>query len=201
MSILNPWVSEEQAQTFLDVIAFNDKLNFLQGIENNWQNHRPMLLLGLTLTSGKVTEMGAGDGSTTHLRAFCEINARGFQSYESNEEWALKCRSYFVQDWDGMPLGKELYDYCGLLFIDHAPGEHRKVAIERMMDRADIIVVHDTEQGGAGDYGFEPVFSKFRYRLNYNKTGGGAGATAVSNKIDLNQFRGLSLGAYKFDND
>jgi hypothetical protein len=41
----------------------------------------------------------------------------------------------------------------------------------------------------------------FKYRLNYNRTGGGAGATLVSNKIDVNRFRGLSLGPYTFDND
>jgi hypothetical protein len=70
-----------------------------------------------------------------------------------------------------------------------------------MMDRADIIVIHDTEEGGAGDYKYDHIWHLFKYRLNYNKNGGGAGATAVSNKIDLNKFRGLTLGQYKFDDD
>lgn len=188
------------AQQLLDQLATDDKHNFLT-TTGNWDNHRPLLLLALSLTTGKVTECGAGEGSTPLLRAYCRANNRQFDTYDNNLEWAEKMGAGHVWDWDAPARWADIWAPCSLLFVDHAPGEHRKVAIERMMDRADIIVVHDTEQGGAGDYGFEPVFAKFKYRLNYNKTGGGAGATAVSNKIDLNQFRGLSLGKYTFDND
>lgn len=177
-------------------INIDDNFGFLQ-TTGNWDNHRPLLLLGLFLTNGYVVEFGSGEGSTKLLREYCAVHQRAFSTYENNEEWAEKTGSVYVKDWGGA----DVWAPCGLLFIDHAPGEHRKVAIEHMMDRADIIVVHDTEQGGAGDYGFEPVFAKFKYRLNYNMTGGGAGATMVSNKIDVNRFRGLSLGPYTFDND
>ncbi len=184
------------AQQLLDQIAATDLHGFLGNI-TNWSNHRPLLLLAFELTNGDVVELGSGDGSTIYLREYCAASGRSFSTYDNNQEWADKTGSAYVADWGGA----DVWHPCSLLFIDHAPGEQRKVAIERMMDQADIIVVHDTEQGGAGDYGFEPVFAKFKYRLNYNKTGGGAGATAVSNTIDLNQFRGLSLGKYTFDND
>jgi len=184
---------------FLDKVAASDALCFLT-TTGNWDNHRLMLLLGLSLTTGKVTELGAGEGSTPVLRAYCKEAGRQFDTYDSNLEWANKMNSGHVWDWDSDARWLDIWAPCGLLFVDHAPGEHRKVAIERMKDRAQIICVHDTEIGGAGDYGFEPVFAKFRYRLNYNKTGGGAGATLVSNTIDVNRFRGLSLGPYIFDN-
>jgi hypothetical protein len=177
-------------------IDIPDEFGFLN-TTGNWDNHRPLLLLGLFLTNGYVVEFGSGEGSTKSLREYCAAHQRAFSTYDNNEEWAEKTGSVYVRDWGSA----DVWHSCGLLFIDHAPGEHRKVAIERMIDSADIIVVHDTEQGGAGDYGFEPVFAKFKYRLNYNKTGGGAGATMVSNKIDVNQFRGLSLGQYTFDKD
>jgi hypothetical protein len=186
----------------LSQLAFKDQHEhqFLKGVTGNWNNHLPLLLLGLHLTSGAVMEMGSGEGSTPYLRKCCEATGRKFHTFDNNKEWCDRTGAQYIDNWD-LLIDEALTVHHGLIFIDHAPGEHRKVAIERMMDRADIIVVHDTEQGGAGDYGFEPVFTKFKYRLNYNKTGGGAGATAVSNKIDLNRFRGLSLGAYTFDND
>jgi hypothetical protein len=183
-------------RALLTFIAEGDECGFLK-IGGNWDNHRPLLLLALHLTNGYVVEFGSGEGSTQYLRSYCAANKRAFSTYDNNEEWSEKTGSEYVKDWDGA----DVWHPCSLLFIDHAPGEHRKIAIERMMDKADIICVHDTEIGGAGDYGFEPVFAKFKYRLNYNKTGGGAGATLVSNTIDVNRFRGLSLGPYKFDND
>lgn len=177
-------------------VELGDSYGFLQ-TNNNWDNHKPLLLLGLELTQGLVIEFGSGDGSTPFLRRYCRRNDRPFETWESNKAWAEKMGSNYTSSWELQSVYRE----CGLFFCDHSPGEHRKDAVSKFADKADIIVVHDTEQGGAGDYGFEPVLAKFKYRLNYNKTGGGAGATAVSNKIDLNQFRGLSLGKYTFDND
>ena len=185
---------------FLEKVAASDKLGFLT-TTGNWDNHRLMLLLGLSLTTGKVTELGAGEGSTPLLRAYCKEAGRQFDTYDSDLEWANKMNSSHVWNWDSNARWLDVWAPCGLIFVDHAPGEHRRVAIERMMDRADLIVVHDTEQGGAGDYGVGHVLAKFKYCLNYNRTGGGAGATIVSNTIDVNRFRGLSLGPYKFDND
>jgi len=180
----------------------SDRFEFLKSVTGNWNNHLPLLLLALRLTDNAfertdVVELGSGLGSTKYLRDYCGERSRYFNSYDNNKEWAEKCGAQYVDDWDGAPI----WQSCGLLFVDHAPGEHRKVAIERMKDKAEIIVIHDTEEGGQGDYRFDTIWHLFKYRLNYNKTGGGAGATAVSNTIDLNRFRGLSLGQFTFDND
>lgn len=185
-----------QALNELHRIELGDSYGFLE-TNNNWDNHKPLLLIGLELTKGLVIEFGSGDGSTPFLRRYCRHNERPFETWESNQEWARKTGSNYTSSWE-LP---SVYRECGLFFCDHSPGENRKEAVRRFADKADIIVVHDTEQGGAGDYQLEPVLSTFTYRLNYNKTGGGAGATMVSNTIDVNRFRGLSLGQYKFDND
>lgn len=184
------------AQAELIFIQESDKHKFLVGIDN-WSNHRPLLLLALHLAPGDVYEFGCGDGSTPYLRQYCEATGRRFRSFESNEVWALRCGSEFVKNWDD----DMLYWPCSVAFVDHAPGEHRHVAIKRLAEFADIICIHDTEEGGAGDYKYDRIWPLFKYRLNYNKTGGGAGATLVSNKIDVNRFRWLSLGQYTFDND
>lgn len=167
---------------------------------NNWSNHRGLLLLGLYLTCGDVLELGSGEGSTALLRAFCEANGRMFRSWDNNLEWSKKVSSGYTQDWDAtIESAKEKRH--GLIFIDHAPGERRHLDAIALANAADVLVLHDTEEGGAGNYMWDKAWPHFTYRLNYNRTGGGAGASLVSNTIDVNRFRGLSLGPYTFDND
>lgn len=188
-------------QHVLDQFASMDRYGFLSAFESNWETHRPLLFLALELTNRRVdipfnvVEFGSGNGSTPYLRNYCSVNQRPFCSYDSNKEWAEKTGAAYVENWDSA----DIWNPCGVLFVDHAPGEHRKVALERMADRAEIIVVHDTELFSAGAYGFEPLWSKFKYVLHFNRTGGGAGATMVSNTIDLHKFRGLTLGGHQFE--
>jgi hypothetical protein len=181
-----------------------DEFGFMK-ITGNWDNHRVLLLLGLSLTTGAVAELGSGEGSTPYLRKHCEANGRVFQSFDNNEEWCEKTGAEHVDDWDVLVKGMHyvLTDTRrrGLIFIDHAPGERRYLDAIALANAADVLVLHDTEEGGAGNYMWSKAWPHFKYRLNYNRTGGGAGATLVSNKIDVNRFRGLSLGPYTFDND
>lgn len=180
-------------------IADQHEHKFLEGIDN-WSNHRPLLLLGLYLANGAMLELGSGEGSTPYLRKYCQDAGRVFQSFDNSEEWCKKTEASYIQNWDDL-IEKTLQHHHGVIFIDHAPGERRHLDAIALANAADILVLHDTEEGGAGNYMWDNAWPHFKYRLNYNKTGGGAGATAVSNKIDLNQFRGLSLGKYTFDND
>lgn len=145
-------------------------------------------------------ELGSGEGSTPYLRKYCQGAGRTFRSFDNSEEWCEKTGASYVGNWDDL-IEKTLQYHHGVIFIDHAPGERRHLDAIALANAADILVLHDTEVGGAGNYMWDKAWPHFKYRLNYNKTGGGAGATAVSNKIDLNQFRGLKLGEYQFDND
>jgi hypothetical protein len=189
-------------QSYLNNITAADIHGFLQGITGNWENHRPLLLLAFELTTGAVMELGSGEGSTPYLRKYCEATGRTFQTFDNNEEWCKKTGAEYVQTylWSALVAGAA-GAHRGLIFIDHAPGERRHEDAIRLANAADVLVLHDTEEGGAGNYMWDKAWPHFKYRLNYNKTGGGAGATLVSNKIDVNRFRGLSLGPYTFDND
>jgi hypothetical protein len=188
-------------QELLDKVVDTDKFGFLKSVTGNWNNHLPLLLLSLALTDdGAVLEMGSGEGSTPLLRKDCEVTNRIFQSYDNNREWCIRTGADYVYDWDKVVDNMATKHYS-LIFIDHAPGERRHLDAIALANAADILVLHDTEEAGAGNYMWEKAWPHFKYRLNYNKTGGGAGATAVSNPIDLNRFRGLNLGPYTFDND
>jgi hypothetical protein len=123
-----------------------------------------------------------------------------FQSFDNNKEWCEKTGAQYIDNWD-LLIDEASTRHHGLIFIDHAPGERRHLDAIALANSADVLVLHDTEEGGAGNYMWSKAWPHFKYHLNYNKTGGGAGATLVSNKIDVNRFRGLSLGPYTFDND
>lgn len=182
----------------LKFAARKDQGLFLFPSQSNYDTHRPLVLLGLQLSEGLVTEMGSGDGSTSLIRKYCQIDNRPFHSFDNNKEWADKTGSQYVENWNNEPLWQQS---CGLLFVDHAPGEHRWKAIATMVDKADIIVYHDSEIGGAGDYQYKRIEPLFKYSLQYNRHGGGAGCSMVSNKIDVSLYHGLSLGEFKFDNE
>lgn len=181
----------------LELMAKTDNYGFLRMVDN-WSNHRPLLFLALNLTKGNVIEFGCGDGSTPYIRSFCFENKRQFDSYDTNYSWASRCGSTCVPSWDA-PSARKIYQTCSVCFIDHAPGEHRKEATKKMMHLSDLLVLHDTEIGGAGDYKWDEVMHLFKYQLHYNQHGGGAGASLVSNCIDVGQFAGLTLGNFTFD--
>lgn len=182
-------------QHYLDWIAKEDKHGFLKEV-STWGNHRTLLLLALSLTEGNVIELGAGFDSTPFLEKYCADAKRYFYSYDNSQEWAEKFGAKHVLSWNDCKLWQE---ECSLLFVDCAPGEVRHEIIALMANKADIIVIHDTEENSAGDYMLDKIWPLFKYRLNLNKTGGGAGASAVSNKIDLHQFAGCSFGSFKFE--
>jgi hypothetical protein len=176
------------------MVNIKDKYGFLKNV-TAWENHRPLLLLALELTKGQVIELGCGDGSTPFLMKYCDGEDRTFKSYDSNKEWAERCGAVHVKDW----YDNAIYEKCGVAFLDHAPGEERWVSALKFVDKADIIVLHDSEEGGAGNYMYDRIWTRFKYRLNYNKTGGGAGASAVSNTIDLHEYRKMNLGGFVFE--
>lgn len=158
-----------------------------------YASHLPMLLLGLQISKGDVVELGSGEGSTMLLRNYCDLEKRKFTSYDNDEDWALKTGAIYIHDW---VQNIEWAKPCGLLFIDSAPGEFRREMLIIMHMLAKVVVIHDSEENGLGNYNLD--FSLFKYRLNYNLNGGGAGTTIVSNSIDVTKHEGEFYG-YRFE--
>jgi len=166
---------------------------------NGTGNHRILLFAALELTkeinadsiginSDLVIEYGSGHQSTPHLAEYCEHNDREFKSFENHPEWAEKTHATLIKDWNEMPTAD-----CGVLLIDHAPGEQREFDIVKNKDAALIIVVHDTEIAADHGYNMRHTFSQFQYAAEINPDGGGAGAAILSNHIDLTWLIGQKL--------
>jgi len=181
-------------QDYLNAIVANDRCGFLQNVEN-WSNHRPLLLFALELTSsGKVLELGCGMGSTPYLHCFCGGNDRQLISFDNNKEWANKFKHlesdlHSIESKDIVTLP----DSISVTLVDHAPGEQRWVDIQRLVDKSDILVIHDSEPEATG-YMLDKIWHLFKYRLNIKTSD--AWTTSVSNKYDLSKFNNLKLGEF-----
>lgn len=159
------------------------KEEFLKDIDT-WCNHRALLWEALDLTKDNphgVAEFGAGHGSTPFLRQYCKEANRTFVTYENDKEWADKCGSTFINNF----ITADIYTRYSVVLVDFAPGEQRHEAVAILKDLADIIVIHDSEVGGSGNYMYDKIYPLFKYRKDFNITEGGAGATMLSNSIQL----------------
>lgn len=155
------------------------------GVVDNYGSHRPALWDALEKTKHlglPVLELGCGDGSTPMLKKYCKANLLELHSYESDPEWAAKYGAVHVSDWSVLAWRKEY----GVALVDHKPGEHRRVAIQLLINTY-IIVIHDSEPIGwnASDYQVRTLFKGFKYVRDYQPKSGPPHpwTTLLSNKI------------------
>lgn len=173
-----------------------DKHNILYGVQN-WNNHLPLMLIAMEATQGIVVEMGMGDGSTPQLHKYCGAEGRMLMSYDNNREWCEKFRPLdstwhnigFVEKWEDV----QAIIPFSVVLVDHAPGEQRHRDIQRLMEKVEVFVLHDTEDAADG-YQYKKIWHLFKYRIDIKTEG--ACATALSNTIDLTVHKGLELGGY-----
>lgn len=178
---------------------------------NPYDSHRPLLWLALEEFAavsdepnhdqsywGWVREFGMGNGSTPVLHEFCKMARLRLFSYESDPQWLNKFTHLEtdwhelinIGDWDSI---EPLPGNTNLILIDHAPGERRKIDIQRYRDAAEIIIVHDTEVGAEYVYGMNEVLCSFKYKCDLF-TPGRPQTTAVSNTIDVSRWKGITFG-------
>ncbi len=151
-----------------------------------WSTHIPMIGSIFLKSNGPILEMGCGYYSTYLLHEMCKLTKRLLVSTDEKSNWLNQFKSlereyhrlFLVKDWAAFSLIDETR--WGMVLIDHAPGERRKVDIARLKDNADFLVIHDTEELG---YQYEEVLPSFKYRFDYKivKTE----TSVVSNVFDL----------------
>jgi hypothetical protein len=126
--------------------------------------HQPLLFACAARARGPVIELGAGLHSTPQLAAMCA----DFRSYETDAEWASGlvglCRGVtHVNSYDDVPVKP-----YGLVFIDNAPEERRKIDLARFAESR-LVVVHDTDPQYGDLYGLEESLALYPYRFDYRK--------------------------------
>lgn len=158
------------------------------GVSGPYATHRPTLGEAVARTTGPILELGMGENSTASLHAVAEISGRPVFSYDHEASWVerfvnLRSSNHqisCVNSWDSCPIESMQW---GVAFVDHAPAGRRVVDIARLADRADVVVVHDTEDS---TYGYDSVFHLFRYR--YDDRDRRPWTTLLSNRIDVSEW-------------
>ncbi len=162
----------------------------------DYDSHRPMLWMALEHTDGLVVELGCGFGSTPVLYEHC-LSFRPFVSFETNPSWAVEklmegivcpVKSYHEIETD---------DPISILFIDSAPGEERALLADEYRNKAQILIVHDTEPGAEAVYRIQETLASFPYRCDL-VVPGYPQTTAVSMTYDFKDWKGACIGQYLF---
>lgn len=144
-------------------------------MNNPFATHLPVLLACLRRTEGPILELGSGWFSTILINAFSV--GRIARTIETDRNWfesivpiaacqPLTSHSHqmmLVGDYEAAPL----FDHpWSVVMIDNEPPRRRGHDLRRLKGRARLFVAHDSEHP---DYGYEPVFSSFRYRYDYKR--------------------------------
>ncbi len=142
---------------------------------DQYATHQEALVGAVMRTSGPVLELGAGDYSTPILHEICRAQGRALVTLEYRWEWLEKFdrfRSathllFHVKDW---ARADTIDKQWSVAFVDHAPGERRKIELERLrLSRTRYVVIHDTEPNPIAGYGLEPVLARFKYRRDFSE--------------------------------
>jgi hypothetical protein len=160
-------------------------------VRSSYETHRPVLREAvLRVPRGLILELGAGDGSTPPLHEVCLATGRPVVTLESDRTWFerfehLNSENHavvHVPSWEDLDRALFRSLPFSIAFVDHTP-TRRVVDVRWLADRAQILVVHDTE---SKDYGYETIFDLFRYSVTYKSRV--PWTSVLSNFIDVSSW-------------
>lgn len=130
-----------------------------------WTTHMTCLIKVLLNSKGPVLEVGGGPFSTPLLHWMCKMQNRKLVTYENEPTFYELCRRFksplhrvrFIENWDTM----DFKTHWGVVFIDHHPDERRVKDVINFKDKADFIVIHDTEK--EKKYRWDKAWPLFEY--------------------------------------
>lgn len=117
-------------------------------------------------TNGHILELGAGYFSTPLLYWTAKRNNKIFRSYDTKKVWVRMLGEpvQLVRDWANIDLFEM---HWTIAFIDHGDALKRKDHAIALKDKADFIVLHDTEPEHENIYGYNEVWEHFQYRKDF----------------------------------
>lgn len=152
--------------------------------------HIPLLAAAIRLTEdtcGPVLEMGSGDYSTPLLHELCRGN-RELLTADCDPTWITRYNDLFNDTWHKKYLVKVTDNFLAtgtfdqassdawdigilnrqwdVVFVDHRPGERRRVDLFKYANLARVVVVHDTEEAG---YNYTDAINAYRYKFHYDR--------------------------------
>jgi predicted O-methyltransferase YrrM len=138
-----------------------------------WTTHIPMLIKYVQMTDRTILELGSGVFSTPLLHWLCAEKRRSLITFEDHPEYyefarQFKSRNHrvvFLDDWDKL----QPEEHYSVVFIDHnnnkGDNSSRSEIALRFKDKADYIIIHDSDV--TKEYGYENIWSYFKYRYDW----------------------------------
>lgn len=122
-----------------------------------------MLMRAIELSEGPILELGSGLFSTPLIHWMCHKEKRPIVTYESVEEYYKFAKEFRsanhkvrkTEDYEDL----DLKGHWGVVLIDHTE-DRRAIDTVRLKDKADYIVLHDSE---CDLYEYATIFSHFKH--------------------------------------
>lgn len=183
---------------------------------NGYSTHQPLLIAALLSTDGPILEMGGGFYSTPLISSFANQLGRKATTVETSKEFSKVLKQFEtplheIRCMEGIPfdpIGKfapepgvaksdyidlqqeeleRLDGYYSVIFVDHGPGFLRAPAVKFFADKAEFVIMHDTNHEERYKIGF---MNEFKYRWDF--TLHAPHTTVVSNTRDCSIFQYLN---------
>lgn len=154
-------------------------------------SHIPVLVRLMERVNKPVLELGIGYNSTPLLHWLCKEKELSLFSFESDQEWLEKFEEFkedqhflgFNDFLGETPMVNTSIEF-GLVFVDHRPARKRRSSVLSYKDKADYIVLHDSELKDDPAYKYRSIIKEFKYSFEYKKCGTPY-TIVLSNKKDL----------------
>lgn len=149
----------------------------------------PILTKLMEHVNKPVLELGMGWNSTPLLHWLCKEKGLTLLSFETDKEWVKLFRDYqesgheivCVEDYDKWEFPST---HFGLVLVDHRPARKRRSSAKYFADKADFVLLHDSELADNPAYKYSPIYDNFKYRYEY-KGVGKPYTMILSNTIDI----------------
>jgi hypothetical protein len=132
--------------------------------------HQRLLVGSALRTTGPILELGVGWYSTPLLHEITTVQRRRLLTVDNNRDWlaqfeclgneyhSLHLVGWWGEMYEGVIPAKASF---GLVFVDQGQPIEREYAVRRFLNRADVFVLHDTEEPFA--YGYCRTLPMFKY--------------------------------------
>jgi len=148
--------------------------------------------------AGDVLELGAGGYSTPLFHALCKLQGRSLVTIDSEEKWIADLMPYSTKTHQMIHARVPSVDPVivsrkwAVAFVDNGQFE-RKPCMDKLVDRCEIMIVHDTEPAQAKLYDYEPFLTqRFKYRVDIiTHPWKNCQTSVLSNFFDLEPIRSM----------